>query len=784
MARTTVTTVVLFLAMQACEPPLPAERGGAHAALVTRLPTGDPALDFASVSPSVAVPVAVELVAGLEVPPARYFALYAKVYGLGATDTMELFSADAPAAAYGLRRERYRQKHDGLPVFGAEVALTIKDERVLSAFGHVVAGLTTPRFTVDARAASAAAVRAVQVELRTPGRPVPTDLVVSTPVAGWLADVGSAAWQREGVVPAAFRPGYVMGVSSAEQSLQAAVRIAADDGSALLVDLGERTNWGPKGMTGTTAYDGVKGFQGETSDTGQYRLHAQTPPVLTFNGLGNDFTPTDVYPDYLSPSGTVAPDPKLDRGVQAHWALSTGAAFFQKAIGWNGYDNAGDPLRLLVDINNVAANNGFCFFAKAQKRIVCSEKWPTPSIDVLSHEYGHSIVAHTAEMLYQAESGALDESFSDIFGVSSSFANASAPSWVIGTQCGKPLRDMEHPHSLMQPSAFQGTYWVSGATDHGGVHTNAVVQDKWFSLLAEGGAGFVNDVPGNAYSIQKLGREGALQIAFFSLLKLGPNATFWDAQMSSRQAARQLCGEGSNEEVQTRNAWYAVGIGSAGTLDGEVISPVVNATDVDPWPVQRRDGARRHAGQRAASRGPGEPRARHHVLLANSRRWRGRTDAALGVAFLELLAPHAVVQDRVGDAQAHQPADAWHRQGPAGSPMVNRIQIHRGARSDCVQRAGGSQYRPDVQQPHRRLDVQHLGRPKTQSSQYAHRQPVVVAGASHWPDKPWKWQAPGDCLQRQRVFPHQHSVDDPHRAARGWHVPLARHLRVAAGGRR
>ena len=37
---------------------------------------------------------------------------------------------------------------------------------------------------------------------------------------------------------------------------------------------------------------------------------------------------------------------------------------------------------------------------------------------------------------------------------------------------------------------------------------------------------------------------------------------------------------------KTRNVWYAVGIGSAAALRGEVLWPTVNAVDVDPWPVE------------------------------------------------------------------------------------------------------------------------------------------------------------------------------------------------------
>ena len=121
-------------------------------------------------------------------------------------------------------------------------------------------------------------------------------------------------------------------------------------------------------------------------------------------GWARTTTPrASIYADYVSSTNPIPINPALDRGVQAHWALSTGSAFFLKALGWNGFDNPGDTLRMLVDINNADVNKRHCVFSKPEKNISCSLKWKNPSLDVLSHEYGRTIVAHTAAFIYQGE---------------------------------------------------------------------------------------------------------------------------------------------------------------------------------------------------------------------------------------------------------------------------------------------------------------------------------------------------------------------------------------------
>ena len=113
------------------------------------------------------------------------------------------------------------------------------------------------------------------------------------------------------------------------------------------------------------------------------------------------------------------------------------------------------------------------------------------SIDDIAHEFTHMVTYHTSSLEYFGESGALNESFSDIIGITVKQKVKNLPgNWVhsegeaVDPQV-KGLRDMENPESMGNPGIYQGEYWVnpSSSEDYGGVHINSGVQNHWFSNL-------------------------------------------------------------------------------------------------------------------------------------------------------------------------------------------------------------------------------------------------------------------------------------------------------------
>lgn len=151
-------------------------------------------------------------------------------------------------------------------------------------------------------------------------------------------------------------------------------------------------------------------------------------------------------------------------------------------------------------------------------------------LDVCAHEFTHAVTEKTADLVYQYEPGALNESFSDIFGAIIEFyvqpsgtnvypsRTAGYADWLLGEDCTYPydvaLRDMRDPQRYDQPSKYHGTDWYYGSGDNGGVHYNSGVQNHFFYLLCEGGAGS-ND--GISYNITGIGIENARLVAYRAL---------------------------------------------------------------------------------------------------------------------------------------------------------------------------------------------------------------------------------------------------------------------------
>jgi Zn-dependent metalloprotease len=250
-----------------------------------------------------------------------------------------------------------------------------------------------------------------------------------------------------------------------------------------------------------------------------------------------------------------------DAAGDAHWGMEMTYDYFLQVHGQNSYDNQGSEVRSYIhyDVNyfNAFWNGLFMTFGDGGNN-------PLTSIDVVGHEFSHGLTGNSAGLIYQAESGALNESFSDIFGTAIEFwaLEDSLSSWNVGVT-NFQLRNMSDPNDYGHPDTYEGDNWVDITDldfDNGGVHINSGVQNYWFYLLSEGGSG-VND-NGAAYDVDGIGIEAAEEIAFRNLIVyLGNQSTYEDAYEGSVEAASDLYGACSEEVRQVLKAWYAVGIG-------------------------------------------------------------------------------------------------------------------------------------------------------------------------------------------------------------------------------
>lgn len=317
-------------------------------------------------------------------------------------------------------------------------------------------------------------------------------------------------------------------------------------------------------------------------------------------------------------SFTIEANPAVD----AHWGMQRVYDFYKEKLGRKGYNNLGTIIYQFVDLygetgdheyNNAYFNydnNGVGYMVYGLGDNL--EYTPFVALDVMGHEFSHCVTSFNGQggLDYESESGALNESFSDIIGTAiESYTLGEDADWTIGEKICKlntNLRDMKNPKNAMrisrekyinsivetmnlkdsteiapetwdkinsvdytisynpQPDTYKGKYWcntddVSEENDHGGVHTNSGVQNYWFYLLSEGGSG-END-NGDTYFVRGIGIDKAVQIAYRNLIfYLTPQATYEDAVDGSMSAAKDLYGESSPEQKSVYDAWRAVGL--------------------------------------------------------------------------------------------------------------------------------------------------------------------------------------------------------------------------------
>jgi hypothetical protein len=189
-------------------------------------------------------------------------------------------------------------------------------------------------------------------------------------------------------------------------------------------------------------------------------------------------------------------------------------------------------------------------------------------IDVTGHELTHGVTQSESGLNYSKEPGAMNESMSDIFGKSVQFwSKPSDINWKLSNDMNWIIRDMSNPNAEGQPDTYKGTDWTTSSADNYGVHTNSGVGNFMFYLLVTGGSG-TND-NGAAYSVSGIGLSEADQILYrTNTTYLVPTSQYADWRTACINAATDLYGASSNEVIQVENAWYAVGIGTAGSGGG------------------------------------------------------------------------------------------------------------------------------------------------------------------------------------------------------------------------
>jgi Zn-dependent metalloprotease len=256
---------------------------------------------------------------------------------------------------------------------------------------------------------------------------------------------------------------------------------------------------------------------------------------------------------------------------EAHDGLQAALALFKEVFGRDSYDGQGAAVVATVhyerDYDNAFWDGDQLVFGDGDGKVF--DRFTRP-VDVLGHELSHAVTQFTANLTYQGQSGALNESISDVFGSCLKQRllghTADEADWLIGEGLflpsvqGRALRSMAEPGTAYDDPALgkdpQGATmgdYVDTQDDNGGVHTNSGIPNKAFHLAATGIGGTSWDGAGKIwYAALTSGISADTDFAGFAA------ATLTAAQAVSPEAAEAV-----------RSAWEQVGVtGAAGPSSG------------------------------------------------------------------------------------------------------------------------------------------------------------------------------------------------------------------------
>lgn len=260
------------------------------------------------------------------------------------------------------------------------------------------------------------------------------------------------------------------------------------------------------------------------------------------------------------------------KAVSAHYHAEKAYDYFKDTFGRNSINGLGGNVLSLINVvesDNSQMDNAFwngqaMFYGNGNQAFTAPL---AKALDVSGHEMSHGVIQATANLEYLNESGALNESFADVFG-----AMIDRDDWKMGEDITNTqffptgaLRDLSNPHnggnSLndngWQPAHYNERY--SGGDDNGGVHINSGIVNKAFFLFANNGS---------------VGKNKAEKVYYRALSQyLTKSSNFVDCRIAVVQAATDLHGANSPEVNAAKSAFDAVGIGSSGGSGGPTDIP-------------------------------------------------------------------------------------------------------------------------------------------------------------------------------------------------------------------
>ena len=425
---------------------------------------------------------------------------------------------------------KMQQFHMDIPVFGAVLKAHFDRNDIL----YAINGTTLNDFPQGSNPWNISSVQAAEIAVRHTVRGSRNNSHASTDL---LARQTRKIWYHDGLlkgIPGQIHSGYEVLVANGANSIREWIFIDSVKGQVL------------------------NRIAGIYSDLDRAISESVLSNVIWNESLGDPDPLPNSWPPLPAPPGT---DQQLsDWQNELDGARESYNLFLSMTSGaYLSFDGADATMRTVNDLSDFSCAVNPNANWNGESANFCPN---VTGDDTLAHEWGHAYTEYTSNLIYQWQSGALNESYSDIWGevvdflnnrhtdtpdvtrvtgvCSSNIAGNNLPGapevdtvrWLSGENdpaFGGAIRDMWYPECFGDPGTVSSdVYWCS-PTDSGGVHSNSGIPNRAFSLMVDGDAGL---------GITGLGVTKAAHIHWAALNMLTPASSFLD-QADALEAACQ-----------------------------------------------------------------------------------------------------------------------------------------------------------------------------------------------------------------------------------------------------
>lgn len=433
----------------------------------------------------------------------------------------------------GLEHVSFHQSYRGIPVFGAELSVTLIRDRVMATAGSLLTQGTSIDLTPALTEADAEAL------------------------ARKLSDAKSAP--QLGKTQLMIYDASLLGPGRPDPRLAFQVVLGLNPGR-VFIDAHSGKLLGEVPLEQNDALD-------------EYDLDLEDANGT--NAKDTDCFSSTTADDYAGDEDEVYDDWANDPQVNGLWNHSKNTyLFYFNSFGRESYDNDGEQLEVYAH----SSTTGGASYSPGCDLFQFTD--PFVGFDVMVHEFTHAVIDQTSGLTYSGESGGLNEAYADIM------ASLADNNWTMGESTPNgTIRSLTNPPTFGQPDRYSNLFvpalpWdtnnMDDVDDNGGVHTNSGIWNKAASLLADGGTF-------NGRTVSGIGKKKMGLLYYVTMQSLPASSSMLTARDLTVSVA-EMCvqmgffGFTSNNVCQVRNALAAVELG-AGDMDCDGLEDVLDGDD-------------------------------------------------------------------------------------------------------------------------------------------------------------------------------------------------------------